>query len=146
MKKKDSTFNLWEYTYYRVTILYSKAEKSAGFKANMDTGASVVSTCISLNFMTILLFILAVVLRENFTVFTENIWFQFFIGGQFILILLLALYILEKKRHKIIFRRYSKETEMQKKIRGWMAITYIVLSIIIFVISIPIGRKYVLGI
>jgi archaellum biogenesis protein FlaJ (TadC family) len=145
MKKKDSVFNLWEYMYYRVTTLYSKIEKSAGFESNMDTGACAVSTCVSLNFMTILFFILAVVLRENFIVLVDNILFQLFIGGLIILILLLALYILEKKRHKIIFRQYSKETEKQKKIRGWVVITYIVLTFIFLGMSISIGREYVLG-
>jgi hypothetical protein len=140
MKKKDNTFNLWEYTYYRVTILYSKAEKSAGFKANMDTGASVVTTCIFFNLESMMFLILPLIFGNDLIELIDNFFFICFHILLYIIILLLSLYILEKKRHKIIFKQYSEDTLRQRKFRGWVVITYIVFSIIIIGISISIGK------
>ena len=146
MKEKDSSFNLWEYTYYRVTILYSNAEKSAGFKANMDTGASVVTTCIFLNIESVMFLILPLLFGNDLIELIDNFLFICFHILLYIIILLLSLYILEKKRHKIIFKQYSEDTERKKKLRGWVVISYIVFSIIIIGISNSIGREYVLAI
>ena len=140
MKEKDSSFNLWEYTYYRVTILYSNAEKSAGFKANMDTGASVVTTCIFLNIESVMFLILPLLFGNDLIELIDNFLFICFHILLYIIILLLSLYILEKKRHKIIFKQYSEDTLRQRKFRGWVVITYIVFSIIIIGISISIGK------
>ena len=84
--------------------------------------------------------ILPLIFGNDLIELIDNFFFICFHILLYIIILLLSLYILEKKRHKIIFKQYSEDTLRQRKFRGWVVITYIVFSIIIIGISISIGK------
>jgi len=145
MKKPNKKgFNLWDYLYYRTTLLYSKIEKKAGFEYNKDTGAYLVTVMLFFNFYGLLLIIIGLVIPNVFVSFSKHEYFTY------IIILLMITYSIivsqiMKKRHDIIFEKYEKETEKEKKVRGMILIFYIILSTIIFFVSVFILREVFLS-
>ena len=127
-------FNIFDYLYYRTTLLYSKIERKAGFEHNKDTGAYAVTVATMFNFFGLLLTILTLVIPDVYTVFTKSkydkIVIIFFLFGYSILISRIM-----KSRHENIFKKYESETEKQKKTRGTWLLVYIVISIVGFFIS-----------
>ena len=145
MKKTDKKgFNLWDYLYYRTTLLYSKIEKKAGFEYNKDTGAYLVTVMLFFNFYGLLLIIIGFFIPDVFVSFSKHEYFTYAIILAMIIYSILVSQIM-KRRHGTIFKKYEKETEKQKKTRGRLLIFYIILSTIIFFVSVFVLREVFLS-
>jgi hypothetical protein len=133
-KKNKIGFYLWDYLYYRTTLLYEKVKKKAGFFANKDTGAYVVTVVTMFNFFGLLLAIISLLMPKLYLDFTKSGY------DSIVIVVILLVYsviisMIMKKRHKVIFDRYIDETEKQKETRGAWLILYIMVSVIGFFIS-----------
>lgn len=135
MKKTNKVgFNLWDYLYYRTTLLYSKIEKKAGFEYNKDTGAYAVTVVTMFNFWGLFLTLIELLMPQAYSLFTKS-EYDFIIIIMFLLGYSILISTIMKKRHNKIFKRYEKETDEQKKKRGFWLVLYIFISIIIFFVS-----------
>jgi len=132
--ENNKWFNIWDYLYYRTTILYSKIDKNAGFEDNKDTGAHIVTVCTMFNFFGIILAIISLIFPKLMDKFRESTY-----DYVIIIIILLGYAVLitriMRKRHDMIFQRYRKETAQQRKNRGFWLIIYVIISIISFFAS-----------
>lgn len=125
---------MWDYLYYKATKYYSKTESKLGFDDNKRRGSTVTGLFIGLNVQSIIMIL--------YLYFEQiNIFLKDFLGmimvGIFLLILLLSVYVFEKKRHNFIFRKYSKESI---KIKAGL-ILYILGSIGLFMLTVYVGSK-----
>ncbi|NQX97709.1 MAG: hypothetical protein HRT73_07490 [Flavobacteriales bacterium] len=137
----SSEFNLLEYLYYRATILYGKIEKKSGEGDNKNTGAVLVAVCVYLNLLAILLFSLVIVLGDTFTQLSKYSLFKFSLGGLYVIILLFSLFILAKKSHERIFKKYEEETLSQREKRGFFVMAYVFFSFVILAVSVFISKN-----
>jgi len=139
-----NSFNVLEYLYYRTTILYRNIESKAGFEANKDRGAWVVSVCLILNFLSVFLLILysgGGAVREFSLHFPKVI--PIFIVTISVIILGLSFYMLVYKHHERIFAKYKNETTLQQKTRTRLAVLYIVMSFVVLIMIGVIGRELI---
>ena len=104
-----------------------------------------VATCIYFNIESFCFLALPLLLGDILIELSKTDVFIFANGGLFIIILLASLYILEKKRHKMLFKQYEKESPKQREMRGWIVMVYVFLSVATLGVSIFIGREYILG-
>jgi len=132
-------FNVLEYLYYRATILYRNIEGKAGFEANKDRGAWVVSVCLILNIMTILLFAGTIFLKEDIKKLGDFAVFKYFLFGVPVLIIVLSHYYFAHKNHEVIFNKYKKESAEEKNVRGVIVVVYIIFSFAISLCLAAIG-------
>ena len=133
----SKSWNLWDYLYYRVTLFYSKAESKLGFDDNKRRGSQFTALFIGLNVQSLLMLILTLLFNKN--EFLLN-YMGFIFIGLLLIILVYSIYYFEKKKHKLIFEKYNKETDKQKKDRGYMLNMYFAITIISLFVVVFIGR------
>lgn len=137
--ESNNRFNIWDYLYYRVTLLYSKIEKEAGFEYNKSTGIYAVTVAIMFNFSGLILIILTLLSPNSFKKFAESSYFSIVIVLVTILCIIM-IYMIMQKRHKMIFEKYQKETAKQRDVRGNWLYFYIIASVIGFFVSAYLSR------
>ena len=138
-KKNKESFNIWDYLYYRVTLLYSKIEKEAGFEYNKSTGIYAVTVAIMFNFSSLLLAIIDILTPQKYFSFLKSDYYYIAIILVTILYIIIV-YIIMQKRHKMIFEKYEKETAKQRDVRGNWLYFYIIASVIGFFVSAYLAR------
>jgi hypothetical protein len=127
---KNKKFNIWEYLYYRVVIIYSKIESKAGFEYNKDSGAWVVAVCLIANILTVLLSLIFI-LPVNFSLDEKGyLILKIVLIGIILIILWYSYKYFTNKNHYKIFKKYKNESLKQMKKRGWLIFVYVVLSFI----------------
>lgn len=138
-------FNIIEYLYYRSTLLYNKIERHSGSEDNKLTGAWVVSTCISINFITLALPLTYLWLGEQMTN-TKSTDYNFVVIialAIYFVINVLTLILLAKNHHQKIFEKYKNETPRQKAGRMKQLIIYISLTFTLLVVVAVFGKDLI---
>ena len=136
-----SAFNLWEYLYYRTTKLYSRLESRDSLSSHQFTGVLAVAMCINLNLLFIIMIILNwfnISLLKNI----DNKYLAIFSFLEFFIVFALIYQYLVKKRHKIIFKHYEKETLAQKSKRGWIVFFYLSISLLVMIVIATLGEQH----
>ncbi len=136
---KNNNWNLLDYLYYRATLFYSKSETHYGFDDNKRRGSYTVGIFVSLNIESILMLILIFFFKKN-TFLID--YMGFVIIGVFLLIIFYSIYILERKRHNLIFNNYKNELPQQKRNRGKILFVYILFTIILLFTVVILGREF----
>ena len=137
--KINSSWNLWDYLYYRITLYYSKTESSFGLEDNKRRGAYTVGLFLSLNVESIIMLLFVLFIQKT-TFLIDYMGFVFV--GLFLFIIFLSIYVYEKKRHNKIFSKYENEQVYQKKSRGKILVIYILFTICLLCISVYLGRVF----
>jgi len=138
-------FNIIEYLYYRSTLLYNKIERRSGSEDNKLTGSWVVSTCISINFITLALPLTYLWLGASMTN-TKSADYNFVIIialAIYFVINVLALIHLTKNHHQRIFEKYRNETPQQKAVRIRLLIIYIFLTFALLIVVAVFGKDII---
>jgi archaellum biogenesis protein FlaJ (TadC family) len=138
MEEKQQ-FNIWEYLYYRTTVFYQKTESKYGFEDNKRRGAYVVGLLVSLNIQSLILIIMTFTFNKTDTLIQSG---GYFFIGTFLLITLYSLYLFGEKKHDNIFKKFENETQKDKEKRTSILIIYIVLTVILLLATVYIGREY----
>lgn len=138
-------FNIIEYLYYRSTLLYNKIESRSGSEDNKLTGAWVVSTCISINFITLALPLTYLWLGERMTnIKSADYNFVVIIALVIYLVInVLTLILLAKNHHQKIFEKYRNETPRQKAGRMRLLIAYIFLTFTLLLVVAVFGKDMI---
>jgi uncharacterized membrane protein len=138
-------FNIIEYLYYRSTLLYNKIERRSGSEDNKLTGAWVVSTCISINFITLALPLTYLWLGAQMTN-TKSADYNFVVIialAIYFVINVLTLIHLAKNHHQRIFEKYRNETPRQKAGRIRLLIIYIFLTFALLLVVAVFGKDII---
>ena len=135
----SKSWNLWDYLYYRTTLLYSRIESKYGFEDNKRRASYTSSLFFCLNIESLVMLIL-VGLFDKTDLLVNYMGFVFVLI--FLIIIIYSTFYFEKKRHQIIFEKYENEDIKQKTIRGRLLILYIASTIISLFLVIYIGRIY----
>ena len=132
-----SKFNLLEYAYYTFTKFYMKYESKEGIQDNKITGAYFIGLLIGLNILSVIFLVISLSFKkssvpENFTLFFVPVP---------IIITVYLIYYFVKKKHNYIFNKYESLSQKKKNIRNFYVFLYIVMSVLLMIFTVYIGRN-----